>query len=239
LYHHLDVWEHSLLALSLFESNPIPTSLEVYLDRINDYISERISGYERLVWLKFALLLHDVGKPITKGLNDRGQISFFKHEVEGSKLTVQIANRFKLSSKSKEILETLVRNHLRTMHLSSPQTTKKAIYRFIKDCKGEWLGVLLISHADLCASRGLLRTYDDISKNHKLMITIADIYFKEILPAQQAPKLISGDDLIREFNLQPGPLIGKILTKIEEARIEGNVKSKDEAMNFARELLAK
>jgi len=49
------------------------------------------------------------------------------------------------------------------------------------------------------------------------------------------PKLVNGEDLIREFNLQPGPLIGKILQAIREAQVEGLVTDKPSALTFARE----
>ena len=99
-YHHLDVWEHSLLTLELLEQNVIPANSPLkkgdkggcfesgfkdapninHLPEINKYLNEEVvKDRSRLALLKLIALFHDVGKPLVKNIDEKGRIRFFDH----------------------------------------------------------------------------------------------------------------------------------------------------------------
>lgn len=181
-YHHLDVWEHTLLALEIFEADLIPECLSQYRQQIKEYLRKRLVYGKRIrQMLKMAILLHDVGKPMTKSINERGWVRFIGHEYCGSEIANTVAMRLKLGGKAAEMITSIVRNHLHIMHLAKQGNPKRhALVRFLKNTGEHWLGVLLISFADLQASQGPLRTPEDEIITQRLMKRIATTYFREL-----------------------------------------------------------
>ena len=112
----------------------------------------------------------------------------------------------------------------------------KAIWRFFRDANGEGIGVLLVSLADYFAYRKKEEASKDIERHKKVIRKILYRYFlhKEIIK----PKLLlNGTNLINKFSLAQGPLIGKLLRKLEEAQVEGQVRNREEALSFIKRVL--
>ncbi len=87
------------------------------------------------------------------------------------------------------------------------------------------------------STKGILCRPNDIDNMLSLINMIADIYFNEIYPS--LPVIITGEDLMRELNLSPGPIIGEILKKIRSAQIDENIRTPSEALELAKNLLTK
>ena len=238
-YHHLDVWEHSLFALQMFEATPIPDTLRSYREEIKAYLRQHlIYDKRRRQLLKLALLLHDVAKPATKTMSPQGNTRFIGHEKLGSEMAVAITNRLRLGGKVGRPMSCLVRNHLHLMNLVNAEgPTRRAITRFLRNTGDDWLGVLLLSYADLRASQGILRQPGDVSKTEALMKRIADLYYQEIRPMMTRGKLITGDDIMQAFGLTPGVKIGRILKHIEDLQFQGQVHTSEEALKVAQAFL--
>jgi len=90
--------------------------------------------------VNLAILLHDVGKPVVVGKNEKGTITFYNHEVIGASIARNIARRLKFSKKDRERLVTLVRWHQFTV---DERQTDKAIRRFIRNVGKENLTDIL------------------------------------------------------------------------------------------------
>ncbi|HGE71628.1 TPA: hypothetical protein ENX78_12375, partial [Candidatus Poribacteria bacterium] len=118
----------------------------------------------------------------------------------------------------------------------SAKEKSRDIMKFIKNVSDDCLGVLLISYADLQATQGPLRTAEDIKIMDYLVKEISDTYFMEI--KSSIPVLVTGDDIIKEFGLSPGPIIGKILTNIREAQLNKKISTREEAIDFARKFVS-
>jgi len=238
-YHHLDVWEHTILALELFEEEIIPGCLSKYKGKIKKYLNYRLLyDKRRIQFLKLALLLHDVGKPLTKSIREDGWIRFVGHEHIGAQLANDIVMRLRAGGKGAKLVSKIVRNHLRTMHLTKcKHLTKRMLVRFIRDVRHDWISVLLASYFDMQASRGPLRTQEEDLKLQEIIGWIADIYFQELLPRMHPGRLITRDELIAEFNLPLGFPVGKMLKQIEDAQFTGAIKNREEALKVARDFL--
>ena len=171
---------------------------------------------------RFATLIHDIGKAKTVRKDDKtGIISFYNHEVVGTKQTTEIASRFKLSNKEKKKLETLVRHHQFTVN---EKQTDKAIRRFIRD-------VGLENIDDMLA----LRTGDRLGSGAKETSWRTELFKKRIEEVQIIPfsvndLKIDGHDVMKELGIKPGPEIGKILNTIFSEVEEGKLKNEQEVL---------
>ncbi|MCM8787295.1 MAG: HD domain-containing protein [Candidatus Omnitrophica bacterium] len=236
-YHHLDVWEHSLETLKEFE--------RLYKNKFSKnqflfgYLNEELGlDKRRLLVIKLACILHDIGKPKAKRQKGKKTI-FYVHEKIGKDLVEKIADRLRFSSKIKEVLTKLVLWHLRPGYLADQiNPTKRAIYRFFRDTQSEGVGVILLSLADWRATKGPLTDTKKRTKHERIMLKIVNNYFLE---AQIKPlkKIVDGYDIMRKFNLIPSPLIGKILNKIKEEQVLGKITNKKEAYNIAKKIILK
>jgi poly(A) polymerase len=244
-YHHLDVWGHSILTLEYFEHGPLPDFLKSYLSEAEDYLDhELVRGRPRRSLLKLAALLHDVGKPDTRTMDRNGRIRFFDHNVEGAEIIGDIGRRLKLATRETSFLKNVIRDHMYPLGLSvflrkpeGMKRKKRALRRFIQRTGAEWLAILLISFADLRATQGPRRGASDLEDLVRLIGEITDAYFQET--RHPIPKLVTGNDLMAEFDLPPSPLIGELLKRVEEAQIDGTIKTRDDAIEMIRSFLSR
>lgn len=240
-YHHLDVWNHTLLAYELFERSPIPDPLRPFEDRVAEYLEGRvIHGNRRISFLKLALLLHDIGKPATRTVDEEGNIHFYGHEKVGARIAAEICRRLMVGRRGVELVEHLIRHHLGLMYLGRDYPpSDRALYRFLRRTGDDWLGVVLISIPDLEASRGPLRREDEPRMTAEITSRLARLYFVEI-PARKAKRrIVTGHDLIEELGLKPGPIVGELLRAIDEAQAVGEISTREEALRLARRILSK
>ncbi|MDD5238204.1 MAG: hypothetical protein PHU96_04500, partial [Candidatus Omnitrophica bacterium] len=155
----------------------------------------------------------------------------------GAAITQNIARRLKLSNIETNTLKTMIFWHLRPGYLADNEVlTTRAIFRFFRDTNTEALSVLLLSLADQRATRGRLTTPDSRLRHERLVSKLIKEYFRR-KKEKKMPRLINGHDLIKEFKLEPSPVIGKILSEVEEMQAIGKIKTKKEALQAAVKFL--
>ncbi|MBW2624451.1 MAG: HD domain-containing protein, partial [Deltaproteobacteria bacterium] len=110
-YHHLDVLDHSLLALSSLEQ--IMAEPGAYFPEHTAKIQAYLSENSRAALLKIIALLHDLGKPRTRSEDEDGRLRFFGHEEVGEEMAARIASRFRLANHEKGFICFIIRHHLR------------------------------------------------------------------------------------------------------------------------------
>ncbi|MBF0331692.1 MAG: HD domain-containing protein [Candidatus Omnitrophica bacterium] len=231
-YHHLNVWQHSLEAL---------VQLEKLLKRfaadaaLMAYLNEEVGGgHSRLAILRLACILHDIGKPDAKKKEPGGRTSFHTHEHIGRRIVRIMALQLMLSTKERYALEDMVTFHLRPGYLSNfKRPSEKAVYRYFRDTKDNAVAIFLLSMADQQATRGALTTDYDVKHHEDICLPLIRRYFskKKEMPLV---RLLTGHDLIKELELEPGPLFARILLKIEEAQQLGKITTREEALALAR-----
>ncbi|MFA5092617.1 MAG: HD domain-containing protein [Candidatus Omnitrophota bacterium] len=235
-YHHLDVWQHTLETLNQFELILKTVKLN---PQINSYLEAEVSGLrKRASLLKFACILHDVGKP--KALRrEKGKIIFHGHERVGLGLTRVIARRLKLSNEECRSLERIVLWHLRPGYLADNQTpTKRAIFRYFRDTGSDALAVLLLSLADQRATKGPLTTALSRVNHEKTVKSLIRKLLKKN-SEKKLVRLLNGNDIMKKFKLAASPLVGKVLSTLEEAQAIGKIKNKKEAFVLAAKIINK
>jgi len=239
-YHHLDVWRHSLETLRNLEL--IIKHLDFNLSKkikedIYNHLNEKIGNFNRIPLLKLISLFHDIGKPETKFVDKEGNTHFYHHENIGMNKFSKIGKELKLSNKEINIGKVVIKNHLRVGYLSGlKKISKKAIHRFIRDCKDSVIDVLILSWADRLSAKGI-KVCESIINKHKKIIEKLFVEYYKITSSKPLPKLINGYDIMKEFNLKPSPLIGRLLNKVREAQELKKISTKEQALGLVKKLL--
>lgn len=192
-YHHLDVWRHTLLVL-------------------------RNTGSRDLI-LSLAALFHDIGKPPTWQLDDKGKIRFFGHETVGAELTRTILRRLRFPQKDVDAVALLVRNHMRLG--SSPELSAPAARRLLRDLGGQTDRLLELVEADAAGLKEGVRVLDLAQIRERLAEVVRDV------PVEQMQSPISGDQIMEVTGLPPGPEIGRIKNLLTEKVLEGELGAND------------
>nr|WP_257202665.1 CCA tRNA nucleotidyltransferase [Corynebacterium cystitidis] len=203
---HKDVYRHSL------------TVLRQAIDREED-------GPDLV--LRWAALLHDIGKPDTRAKKEGGGVSFHHHEVVGAKLARKRLKALKYPKAITQDISQLVYLHMRFHGFGEGRWTDSAVRRYVTDA-GDLLPRLhKLVRADSTTrnpkkAARLQRTYDHLEER------IAEIEEKEDL-ARVRPDL-DGNEIMQILNLKPGPDVGKAWRFMKELRLERGPLERDEAI---------
>ncbi len=215
-YHLYDVWTHSVKAVEALPSDEVLARLP-------------LPAWE----LRLATLLHDVGKPATRTVDENGVAHFYGHARVGADIARQWLREMKYPSATIERVCRLIALHMRPGEYS-PRWSDSAIRRLIRDA-GELLEPLLIMvEADIQAQRADKPRAD----LNELRQRIEAIRAREDTRHWQSP--LTGDELMQQLGLKPGALIGRLKAALTNAVLEGQLAPDDKAhaLQIARELLA-
>jgi len=239
--HFWDVFEHSLQTVAAVEfllresdwehGNEDMLSTAPWSETIDRHLSQEVSkGSNHKVLLKLGALLHDIAKPMTKSIDDTGRARFLGHTKQGAAMTARVLERLRFSNREVSQVESLVYHHLRPAQMANGELpTQRAIYRYFRDVDDAGIDVLVLALADYLASRGPLASMEEWRSHCKLMNYILVEHDKQqskILPV----KLIDGDDIMDRFDLAPGPLVGRLLSMVNEAHASGELSTREEAL---------
>ncbi len=220
---------------------PVSGILAPFSAQLNAHLDEVIAGgRSRLVVLKLAALLHDVGKPAARTVNAKGRIRFFEHQRKGADIARAVLRRLRFSAREARLIWAIIANHMRPLLLSKREVvTNRAIYRFFRDTGEAGVDVLLLSLADHLATSGPEGL--DIAEWERFLDLVHRMlgkYYEERGEVVSPPKLIDGHDLMERFGLEPGPRIKELLEAVREAQAQGEVATREEALAYVREILA-
>jgi putative nucleotidyltransferase with HDIG domain len=183
--------------------------------------------------LRFAALMHDIGKPRTKRFVDGTGWTFHGHEEVGARMAKGIGKKLKLPTDFYTYVSKLVRLHMRPIQLVSEEVTDSAIRRLIFDSGEDVDELLKLCRADI-TSGNKERVKTHLRNFERVLERVRDVEAKDRLRAFQPP--IKGDEIMAMFNLEPGKKVGALKKLIEEAILEGIIPNEHEAAH--RYLLA-
>jgi len=188
--HHKDVWEHTKLVVK--QAVPRPA-------------------------VRWAALLHDIGKVWTRTTDETGAVHFFRHEELGALLFEGIAHRFRFDRVLREQVHFLILHHLRP-NLYQSSWTEAAIARFVREVGPYREDLLALSRADITSARSERRA-QGLANLDELERRLA-AYLQRVGTAPRLPKGI-GRMIMEQFHLPEGPRIGALKAKVEQAIDEG------------------
>jgi tRNA nucleotidyltransferase/poly(A) polymerase len=231
-YRSINLRDHSLVCYDIMEK--ILREKRYRIFKPHESLFNRFAEKHTPI-LKLAALLHDIGKLYTMHTNGTGNVHFWTHEKKGElRLREDYQHRFCFSKKEVQLLSLLILHHMRA-HLLSRETTitDHARYRFVKDGADAVPGILLVTYADSIASSGKGK---EVKRVERTIQKLMD-YYATARKVKVKRRLVTGYDLMKRFNLKPGPLFKIILDAVEKAQVDGTVKNKREAMALVEHLL--
>ncbi len=238
--HHLDVHGHTLTVLehTLEVESDLGRFAGECAGEVAELLAEPLADeMTRGTALRFGALLHDVGKPATRG-EQGGYVTFIGHDSEGAEIVGGLGARLHASRRLTNHLRALTLHHLRLGFLvhEAPLPPRR-IHEYLRATEPVAADVTLLTVADRLSARGggPFATEEAIGAHLALarqMLAAALAWRREGPPAP----LLRGDELAAELGIEEGPELGKLLGELEAAQYAGEVRTRVEAVERAHRL---
>jgi poly(A) polymerase len=257
LPHYWDVMEHSLQAVHYLEvlvdaltsdsdapfaPDLAPTvesgeDLTAIREMLREAEEQQIFHFTNLIApnMKMSALLHDIGKPLTRTVDEGGAIHFYNHPQAGAPVASAIMRRLSASTFDCRLVQLIAAHHMRPGQLGQGgPVTPRAVRRYFVDLGPTGLLVALFSLADHLATLGPQPRTVAWTRHLSVVRQLLTSYIRErakILP----PRLVGPEELLSRLKIAPGPLLGQLLELIAGAQTDGIIHSREEAFILARE----
>jgi poly(A) polymerase len=258
--HTADVFTHSLEVLQRLETlldvlalqrNPeiaenlmmglVSIRLGRYRHQLEQHLQNPLNPYRtRRGLLFFAALYHDAGKCETRQVDQTGRIRFLGHEAIGADLVARRGQALNLSNVEINHLVKIVLHHMRPLLMAhySRHPTSRAVYRFFRATGVAGVDICLLSLADALATYGPTLTEEIWNTQLEVIRILFEAWWEHPEKSVSPPPIVNGSDILKECNISPGPLVGKLLETIREAQVSRRVKTHQEAIELAKSVLA-
>ena len=236
-FHHLDVYEHTLEVLAR------QVELEGRLEELFGELAPRVQAVldepladelTRGQALRFGALLHDVGKPATRGVRADGRITFIGHDSVGARWCARSAGGCARASAS-PLPRGVTRHHLVLGFLVHERPlSRRAVYHYLKHTSpGRGRG-----HAALLRGPAGHARQERRGRHRRAPGARARADGRGARLARSGPPRppLRGDELAAELGIEPGPELGGLLAALEEAAFAGEATTREEALELARRL---
>lgn len=232
-HHHLDLFHHVVETVRQIEIlyNKISGFEKEHLDAID------FGGFPRINHLKLAGFLHDIGKFSTWTIEESGRHRFIKHDDVGSKMVVPLLRDLKFSKKQIEYISCMIKNHIYPSNvIVAPSLNDKVMMRYVRKMGDNVIDNIILAKADRLSARGVDITEEIVNTNISGLDKLLDFYLSKKDSLAPLPKLIDGREIMEILNIKPSPKLGEIINAINEAQLNGDITTHEEAVNYIENL---
>ena len=238
-YHRYDVFEHTMAAYQY---------LEKMIDQPGTLVcqSSTPKAIERLKavspGIKWSILLHDIGKPLTRSIDPEGCVHFYRHETVGADIAAKILQRLRLSNKQREYVTGMIRLHLQPLQLFRAHCNgllkRKGLLRFYRRCGPRTFDLLVHGYTDAFA-----KGHSEASDRNQLFFdfvrSVVQDWFRHTDRSAAVQRLINGQDLIHYFKLRPSPDFKRVLNAFEVYQAANPTIDRQQALEWVSGFLKK
>ena len=230
-HHHLDLFHHVIETVRNIEELYITASSieKEHLDSVN------FGGFPRINHIKLAGFLHDIGKYSTWTIEESGRHRFIKHDDVGAKMCIPFLREMKFSKKQIEYISSMIKNHIYPSNvICAPDLNEKVMMRYLRKMDTNVIDNIILAKADRLSARGEAITEDIVKENLNGLDKLLNFYLEKRDTMKPLPKLIDGNEVMQIKKIKQSPLLGEILNALKEAQLNGDINTKEEAIDFVK-----
>jgi len=180
--------------------------------------------------IRFAALVHDIAKPVTRRVDKKKGYTFHGHDAVGEKILNKVIKRMKLSNKLGEFLKRMTLLHLRPIALAKKDVTDSAVRRLMVAAGDDIDDLMILCRADITTKNP--NKVNKYMKNFERVDSLMkNVKERDLFRKFQSP--IRGKEIMKLCDLQEGKKIGELKKAIEEAILDGKIDNNhDDALNY-------